>query len=748
MANSINEAVTNRESAGIQRLRDTGRLGYRATPVKAGGVAPGALTSLASFAQDVGKSWMTYKHVNQQRADSRSDEIIRKLTPEQRRDARANGTLLYQDDPDTMAALARKTGRNAAYEVDTNVQALIGQNKFKTPQDLQEYLNVRRNDAAKSYAEDNGLDPEDLNFKAGFDSNITDRNAALFDTHARYLSERYKANATMQMASDLGSLLDDPAVLQGEGGPGHVASYLNQGLASGEIGDETMAIRGLQQVLQNNASRPGADSFFKNIGDQTLNLYGKSVKVRDVIGDAQLSAMESMSAKATFDRNRELKDGWTKGLQNAMMHPDPFQGLQALDGMSAQLKAVQGTDAVTEESEGLLQARQRILQNLAVQQAQRSKEMTKAVQGDNRQRIFDSRFDQKMAGQAVSTDWRTFQTDEQTGKFSQEDAANYAFKKLQQIDSLDIDNAGKTRLKMQYLTADTEGGPFREMFKSMATDATTQYQALVTSDSTELTQDNTAKINQFIQLYQADPAQMAALYPEQAAFAERASNMAAAGMGLDVMIDGDRKSRGASKETRDLADQKWNELLTDSNSNVPYMPGNLSTAARNLYDSEFFRTGDERRAKEVVNSWLDKSTVTFGDKTRTTGVVRKQTLMVDPGNAASWQQGRDILDSHLKAISKQYPWINQADLSITEVPGGLRISDPLGAVKMATPITTQMLRDEYQHLTGQADDAKALEKDRKINQYDIEQYNRSQGQFKPQDPSNGTLEGAFGFRDN
>ncbi|WP_087502338.1 hypothetical protein [Pseudomonas sp. SID14000] len=747
MANSINEAVQNRESAGIQRLRDTGRLGYRATPVKAGGISPSALSALTDFAKNATKAYVGYRATNAALADSRSDEIIRKLTPEQRREARANGTLLYQDDPDTMQALARKTGRNAAYEVDTSVQELIGQNKFKTPDDLQEYLHTRRNDAAKAYAEDNGLDPEDQFFKQGFDTNITDRNAALFDTHARYLSERYKANATMQAASDLGSLLDDPEVLQGEAGPGHVAAYLNQGLASGEIGDEGMAVRVLQQALQNNASRPGADRFFKTIGDQSLNLYGQSVKVRDVIGDAQLSAMEAMSAKATFDRNRELKDGWTKGLQNATMHPDPFKGLEMLDGMSTSLKAVQGTDAVTEESEGLLAARQRILGNLQQLQVQQAKEMTKAAQSDNRQRIFESRFDQKREGGIVSTDWKTFQTDTQTGTFTSEDAANFAFKKLQQIDSLDIDDAGKTRLKLSYLNADTEGGPFRELFKSVAQDAASQYQALVTSDSTELSSENTAKVNQFIQLYQADPATLAALYPEQAAFAERASNMASAGMGLDVMIDGDRKSRGASKETRDLADQKWNELLTGSDSSVPYMPGNLSTAARNLYDSEFFRTGDERRAKEVVNSWLDKSTVTFGTSTRTTGVVRKQTLMVDPGNAASWQQGRDILDSHLKAISKQYPWIDQNDLSIVEVPGGLRITDPLGAVKMATPITTQMLRDEFKHINGKASDEKALEKDRKINEYDIEKYERSQRPFNGANPSTGTLEGAFGFRD-
>ncbi len=153
----------------------------------------------------------SYKEVQKSQADERSNEIIRKLTPEQRREAIANGTLLYQDDPDAMEALRFKSGRNAAYEVETEIRNKIAMGEFKDRQSLVEYRKTRLEDKARAYAEASGIDHNDQAYQRGFNADILEREAAIYDTHAQKLSEQTQAIAQMETTSDLGSLFSDEA---------------------------------------------------------------------------------------------------------------------------------------------------------------------------------------------------------------------------------------------------------------------------------------------------------------------------------------------------------------------------------------------------------------------------------------------------------------------------------------------------------------------------------------------------------
>ncbi|MGM3021138.1 hypothetical protein ACS2UM_27160, partial [Bacillus cereus group sp. BC317] len=83
--------------------------------------------------------------------------------------------------------------------------------------------------------------------------------------------------------------------------------------------------------------------------------------------------------------------------------------------------------------------------------------------------------------------------------------------------------------------------------------------------------------------------------------------MESAGIGIETMVDADRQQKGLSREEQILQDRKWSELLTSSNSETAFIPANLRNAARTLYDSELFRTGDETGALNVVKQWLDKT---------------------------------------------------------------------------------------------------------------------------------------------
>lgn len=696
--NSINEAVEGQERVGVERLRDTGRLGYRATTYQAKPVDDSLGKAFRNFSQSAADMYGSYKEVQKSKADERSNEIIRKLTPEQRREATANGTLMHQHDPDAMMALRFKSGRNAAYEVETEIQNKIQLGEFKDRKSLIEYRTARMEDKARAYAESVGVDHTDEDYQRGFNADILEREAAVYDTHDRVISRQTQAIAQMEATSDLGSMFTDEPFLRSPGAAPTVANYVTANLASGAIPTDEMAKTVLSQALADNATQPGADVFMAGIGDQEVILYGKPMKIRDIVGPEVLENYKVKSAEAQFTRNRKLSQEFTFGIQNAEVQGDPHMGLQQLGALQAELYKRQPTDAVTKQSQELDAARGRILRRIAQDSAMRQEAVVKQTQADNRLQMFEAKYQQRIAGENVSTDWKTFETDANTGDFKEEDAANFASMKLGNIDRMTVPQEAKDKLKMQLLNADPQGGPFRKHFETLTADAMNQYKGLVVSQDAEVTPETTARIREFQRMYQSDPATIGALYPEQSELAFRIGLMERSGIDLSVMVDSERKSKGLTKEERIMQDQKWANLFNGSDSAIQFLPTNLRSAARTLFDAEIFRTGDESAAKEAVNTWLKDSAVSFerdrnGTKA-TFGAITKRSLMVDPQDAMSWREGREYIHKTMDMLIEAKPWISDGGWTVVETPLGIRFSAFNGAETLL--VTPEMLQKEWQ----------------------------------------------------
>lgn len=753
--NLISQAVDGQERTGVERLRDTGRLGYRATAIRADTGGEGIAQAFGNFVESAGRLYGMKKQQDASRADERSNEIIRKLTPEQRRAAVANGTLLYQDDPDAMEALRYKTGRNAAFEVESEIKDKIAQGQFKDRQQLIEYRKARLEEKARSYAESVGVDFNDQFYQRGFNADIVSREAALYDLHGMKLSEQTKAVAQMEAVSDLGSMMSDERFLRSPTAPEDFVAYFNHGLSTGSIPTDEMAAKTLAKTLADNVGQPGAEQFMLTVGEQTVNLHGSQIKVKDLLGPEVMENYKTRAQEARFTRDKQLAQDFTFGIQNALAQPDPHKALAALNGMYERLNKMQQGDGVTAQSEQLNAARGRVLGRIAEDTDRRSKEMTKMAQADVRLGAFERAYEARIAGENTSTDYRTFETNEATGEFKEEDAANFAARKLRDIDRMDIPEEVRDAYKLKLLNADHANGPFRKHFQTLTTDAVNQFNGLVVAQGAEVNEETTARLREFQRVYAADPATIASLYPEQAALAERLDLANRAGMGLEVVIDAERQQKGLSKEERIMQDRKWAELLTGSTSGVRYLPTPLRNAARTLYQSELARTGDESSATSVVNDWLNKSAVQFtserpnGDSS-TVGAVQKRTLMVDPNNAQSWRQGQELLNEFIREIAKAKPWINEGDITITETPQGIQLRDPMGSLGSYV-FSTKDLQEHWK--ATQAERAAAASADRakrsaeKIGKYKAEQERRSTAPFKDLGTSTGTLEGAMGFED-
>ncbi|NMZ63424.1 hypothetical protein HBN99_03700 [Pseudomonas oryzihabitans] len=748
MRNLINQAVEGQERTGVERLRETGRLSYRAATFQAGRTDDSLAQAIQRFGQQSANLYGDYRRVQTQQADERSNEIIRKLTPEQRRTAIANGTLLYQDDPDAMQALRFKSGRNAAYEVESEIQQKIQEGAFKDQQELSEYRQTRLEAKAKSYAEASGIDLNDHFYQKGFNADIVQREAATYDLHARKLSEQHQSIAQMEATSDLGNMFDDEAFLRSPTGSKDFADYFSHNLTHGGIPTAGMATGVLQRALADNVGKPGAETFFETVGDQEVSMYGRQVKIRDLVGNESLENLKVKAGEAAFNRNRDAYKNFTFSLQNASAQADPNHGLAMLQQVEAGLRQAQPSDAVTQQFQQLTSVRAHLLNQVREDSVARVKALDKQTKADNKQSMFESKYAQRLRGDNVSTDWRTFETNENTGDFKEEDAANFAINTMNRIDQMQLTDDQKDSLKLQYLRADYADGPIRKHFQTLTGDAVNQYNGLVTAESSEVTDKNTQRVREFQRIYQRDPATVASLYPEQAALAERISLMERSGIGLETMIDADRRQKNLSKEERILQDQKWATLFTGSDSSVPYLPNSLRNAARTLFDSELYRTGDETSSKKVVNDWLEKSVVPFkSNDDKAVGAVQKRTLMVDPQDANSWTQGRDILQNTVRQIAKAKPWINEGDITITETPYGIQLNDAASSLGLP-PISSQHLREEYLLLQEQQKAALAKKADQKIDTYKQQQNRRKASPLGGLDASAGTLEGAMGYRDS
>ena len=160
MANGIAKALgqSSQSTSGRQGFRAGTGAGYQAARVKPETVDTGLGAALQNFVKNGANAFASYESNKQATADERSNEIIRKLSPEQRRQAIGDGTLLYKDDAEAMQQLRLKSGRNAAYEVDNEIQSEVQQGKYRTRGELDEARQTRMEQKSKNYAEMAGID--------------------------------------------------------------------------------------------------------------------------------------------------------------------------------------------------------------------------------------------------------------------------------------------------------------------------------------------------------------------------------------------------------------------------------------------------------------------------------------------------------------------------------------------------------------------------------------------------------------
>lgn len=714
MASNIQSALANRTMGRGRAPGKTIAVDYQAANIQAPTGESGLARALTNFVEAGTGLYKQFNEEQKSKADERSNEIIRKLTPQQRRDAIQNGTLLYQDDPYAMEALKVKTGRNAAYAIDDEVNVKIQNGEFRTRGEMEEYRHQRLQDAAKSYAEEAGINPADEHFQRGFNGDITDRNIAIYGSFNKYFSKQAESTAMLNTRVELNSFLNDGDLMRSPEAGKTFMAYLRDGLTTAAIPSDQRATEVISQTVRDAIQKSGGSNFLQQIRGERITLNGVDATVEEIVGPEVFNASIVEAQSTEYKLVAKYQEDLALGVQSAVLQDDPTIGLAQIQKLKAQNNQLQPGEELTPQRQMLINAEASLLEAVKRKSAEQAKENTKLIQTQNKQLVIDQVYQRRLAGENVSTNYEDLPVSEATGEFRRSDMNNYAMGKLQQIDQMDIPEASKDAQKVALLRADTNNGPFRNAFKTLTEDASGEWQAAVIRGQYD--PDKMQRFESLRKVYTQDPSSFAALYPEQAQLFTTFEQMDKMGLDPQTMIDADKQAASQSREMRIESDKAWQELKNDSkNKDLSRLPTSLDASARKVWDSWYFRTGNADAATQNTQKWLNENTVTFnsdGADGKSIGMVSKHQLMVGD-NPESWQVGRDIIDTARQQLIKTNPWVVNSQLSVVEQNGSVFLQDATGTIRIK--YDKDVVGKLYREQQRKAEDKAYAEAEKKAN---------------------------------
>ncbi|WKV24241.1 internal virion protein [Pectobacterium phage LET1] len=714
MASNVESALANRTMGRGRAPGKTIAVDYQAANIQGQSGNSGLASALSNFVQAGTGLYKQFDDKQKQQGDERSNEIIRKLTPQQRRDAIQNGTLLYQDDPYAMEALRVKTGRNAAYAVDDEINVKIQNGEFRTRGEMEEYRHQRLQDAAQSYAEEAGINPADEFFQRGFNDNITDRNIAIYGSFNKYFSKQSENTAMLNTRVEMNSFLNDGDLMRSSESGKTFMAYMRDGLSTAAIPSDQRATEVITQTVRDAIQKSGGANFLQQIRGERITLNGVDATIEDIVGPEVFNASLIEAQGTEYKLAAKYSEDLQLGVQSAMLQDDPTIGLAQIQKLKAQNNTLQPGEEMTPQRQMLITAEANLLEAVKRKSAEQAKENTKLIQTQNKQLVIDEVYQKRLNGENVSTNYEDLPVSPATGEFKRSDMNNYAMGKLQQIDQMDIPEAAKDAQKVALLRADTNNGPFRNAFQTLTQDAAGEWQAAVIRGQYD--PDKMKRFESLRKVYTQDPSSFAALYPDQASLFTTFEQMDKMGLDAQTMIEADKQAASQSREMRIESDKAWQELKNDSkNKELSRLPTSLDASARKVWDSWYFRTGNADAATQNTQRWLNENTVTFSDEKsdgKSIGMVSKHQLMVGD-NPESWQVGRDIIDTARQQLIKQNPWVVNSQLTVMEQNGSVYLQDATGTIRIKydKDVVSKLYREQQK----KAEDAAYAEAERKAN---------------------------------
>ena len=642
------------------------------------------------------------KHLADQEdaSEREKNEILRKMTPEQIREAMQRGDLMYHDNPLTMQKLKRETGRMTAFKVDSEVAQMAKDGHFKTREDLDEYRHKALQKTIKDASDLWGFDAGDVYFQEGYNSDIAARNINLYATHDSYLSDHMKTVAEVTNRVNLKSLTDDKEFMRADYSGAAFNAYIKSKLDDGIFASDEAALRAITQGLTDAVSSEGGATLLHNLENEKIKLFGNETTYKELLGK---DSWENLKAKANYNEfqlSAKTNEEFQLRLDTAVNTPDTEEAWAALGELKRELNTLQPTKEMTAQRQAIIEAEKAIAQRRRAETDNLNKQLIKEQQQGNRLASLDAAWKQKLAGGLVDIRYDSQVESDATGKFNFQDEIAFADKTLASIDMMQIPDDEKVALKLKYIKNDHKDGAFRRKLDGLVQQASDEWTAAVINGEMP---ESTPNMDNFRALLGKDSYTMAAMYPEYTDLMLVMDSMDRMGIKPKTLIDQAAFNKGLTPEQKKDRDDKFEQTIKSSKAtNYSRLPIPLQKAARSIFDAEMASSGSYDKAEDKMDRWMSQHTVTIGetsDRRYLDSVIPKAYLMVTD-NVDSWQDGQRMVENTYNIILERFPEVNRKDISV-DVSVSPIDNQPVftfwtpSGIKYKLPLET--LKEQYQY---------------------------------------------------
>ncbi|HFK4065582.1 TPA: hypothetical protein ACG1UU_003006 [Kluyvera ascorbata] len=638
-----------------------------------------ALGGLIEFAKNATVAVDAYGKSMKKQGDERSEEIIRTMTPEQRSQALGNGTLLYQDDPYTMAALHQKVAQSAILLSDNQIQNNIANGVYKDQKSLNDDIVSQRMASAAQVAEMNGFDINNEDFQKGLNYQANQRTVSLQESFLRKQSENTRTNANFQNTVEINSAIKNSLNLPAAQVADQIVGLVNNSTLSDQ---DKMAQIG--NAMQAASTSPQGAGILTELRSRQFNVFCKNVTPVDIFGESGMQKYQQVGDESTYSMDRKSREEFDNEIQRINSMSDPSQRLSAIAGLHEKLNKTQFGQMETPERKQLFSLQQQTQEMQRQINNQNAQLQAKQSQADGRADVIYNQMQQATFGNTDAViDMNGQATNQALGKFTTEDTINAANRYYRNVMSDTNLTPEQKSEKILYMAARTpKGQGLNILLQGKVNQAQIQFNAAGINGQLDFSK--TPELNELMQIYKTNPAALATVLGNNkdgmALYGNIAMLVGASDAGIDptIIAQGVQKMNSMDDTERQLVQTKTSDFdkTTVASSQFSGLSGLPSDMARNIFRLTYITTRNETLSQQLARSYLERNTIRV-DNDGVNGSLMKSSLQVteDP---RSVEFGKDIIDSKLNEITTKYPYL-KGNLAIqTSSDGNILITSPSG----------------------------------------------------------------------
>ena len=214
--------------------------------------------------------------------------------------------------PGLWGHLYRLVGEQAAQTEDLALQRLIHNGAIKTREDADAYMAEDYNKSFKKTASDLGIKETNAEIVEGFNSNISRRRLAIYETLDQHQSKELQDTSKILVRSQFNQITEDPTVVGNAKYAPALMGLVDKHVREGTIPTSADQSEVLIMLMTDIAAKPDSAALLVAFGDQQFNMNGIQVKVKDLMSTDQydnlILASETNSLAKRQDRQTQFTE--------------------------------------------------------------------------------------------------------------------------------------------------------------------------------------------------------------------------------------------------------------------------------------------------------------------------------------------------------------------------------------------------------------------------------------------------------